>query len=369
MESLSAALRGHRPLLICTLGSLGLTVLALGGLLLDDRMLTGAPIWLKPLKFGVSTAIYAVTLAWLMKYVTRGRRLARAAATVFSVMMLGELVAITTQVIRGTTSHFNYQTTADGLIWRAMAVMIVAAWLCNVVLAVALLRQRLTDRPLATALRAGIGIALVGMAVAFFMTTPPLGVAPTTNDGGIVGAHSVGVPDGGPGLPLVGWSTEGGDLRVAHFIGIHALQAIPLITLGLSLLAGRSRRLASERVRVRLVRVLSLGYLGLVILTAWQAIRGQSIIAPDATTTLASAIAVAAVAGGVAEALTTPATPRTQSTGSVSCQTDFPVPDASCCRTRRRHSPVSSWRTVFQEPWTGFCRHLPRRLLARALPR
>lgn len=300
MRTLLAALRSHRPLLVCTIGSLGLTVVTLGGLLFDDRVLTGAPIWLKPFKFGVSTAIYAVTLAVLITYVVRGRRLARATGTVFSVMMLGELAAITTQVIRGTTSHFNYQTSVDGAIWRAMAVMIVIAWLCNLVLAVVLLRQRLADRPMASALRLGIGVALVGMAVAFLMTTPPLGVAPAAEDGSIVGAHSVGVPDGGAGLPVVGWSTEAGDLRVAHFLGIHALQAIPLIALALGMLVARYGRLADERVRVRLIRVIGGGYLGLVLLTTWQAIRGQSVIAPDAATLLGLAIVLAASAGGIA---------------------------------------------------------------------
>lgn len=293
------ALRGHRLLLACVLGSLGCAVLSLGGLLLDDRILTGAPIWLKPFKFSVSIAIYALTLAWLISYVERGRRIVRALASAFSVMMLGELLAITIQVIRGTTSHFNFQTPLDSGIWMAMGVMIVVAWLCNLAIAVVLLRQRIADRPMASALRLGLLVALVGMAVAFLMTTPSLGVVAISDDN-IIGAHSVSVRDDGPGLPIVGWSTEGGDLRVPHFLGIHALQALPLVVLALGALSTRYARLRNDEVRLRIVRLIGVGYLGVVILTTWQAARGQSIINPDATTLLATGILLGALIIGAA---------------------------------------------------------------------
>ncbi|MBO0793244.1 MAG: hypothetical protein J2P36_20160, partial [Ktedonobacteraceae bacterium] len=98
-------------------------------------------------------------------------------------------------------------------------------------------------------------------------------------------------PDGGPGLPFVGWSTEGGDLRIPHFVGLHALQVLPLFWW----LFLRRSRLLRDGHRVALVWTISVGYLGVVGLLTWQALRAQPLIAPDAYTLNAFAILISAV--------------------------------------------------------------------------
>ena len=104
------------------------------------------------------------------------------------------------------------------------------------------------------------------------------------------GAHSVGGVDGGPGLPVTGWSREHGDLRVPHFIGLHAIQALALIAVGVR----RWRR--PEAVRVRAVLVAAASYASLFLLLLWEALREQSLVAPDATALALIAIWAAATA-------------------------------------------------------------------------
>jgi hypothetical protein len=98
------------------------------------------------------------------------------------------------------------------------------------------------------------------------------------------GAHSVGGPDGAPGVPVTGWSREHGDLRVPHFIGLHAIQALALIAVGVRLWR------APEAVRVRAVLAASASYASLFLVLLWEALRGQSVVAPDATALASIAI-------------------------------------------------------------------------------
>jgi hypothetical protein len=95
-------------------------------------------------------------------------------------------------------------------------------------------------------------------------------------------------------MPVTGWSTTGGDLRVPHFIGVHGLQVLPLFALAVALLAVHLPRLRDERLRLRLVWTFAGFYAGLMVLTTWQALRGQPVARPDLPTIGALGVLVAA---------------------------------------------------------------------------
>lgn len=296
----------HRPLMIFS-GLMAVTAIAsIAGLLLDDRTLTGEPIWLKPFKFSVSLALYAVTWAWLLTRQTRPRRWMSWAGTVVAVLLTVEMVIIVGQVLRGRTSHFNNATTLDANLFTIMGTAITVVWVLGMIQGVVLLRERSADPPLAWAIRCGIVISTVGIGLAFLMTDPTADQLHAIQNGielDRIGGHSVGVPDGGPGMPLTGWSTTGGDLRIPHFVGIHALQALPLLAMLLAAATRRVPRLADTTLRTRLVLVAAGAYAALTALVTWQALRGQSIIDPDLWTLTAFGTILAATGLGIRAAL------------------------------------------------------------------
>ena len=293
----------HGPLAVLAGASLLLVPVTAVAWLLDDRILGGMPIWAKPMKFALSFALYAVVLAWLTSRLRRLRRTGWWAGTVLAVASLGELVLITAQVVRGRASHFNVATPLDAAVFSAMGTLVAVIYLCTLVVAVGLLLSPLGDRALTWAVRLGVLIAVAGLSVGFLMVVPTPEQARAAAEGlteTVSGAHAVGVVDGGPGLPLLGWSTTGGDLRVGHFIGMHALQVLPLLALAL----GRGTRLG-ERARTHLVQLAGFGYAGAVVLTVWQALRGQPLLSPDALTLAVAGALLAATGAGVAVVLRT----------------------------------------------------------------
>lgn len=272
------------------------------GIWADDRQLLGQPVWLKPAKFAASFSLYALTLTWLLGCVRSAgplvRRLVSATGWLVAATVAVEVGLIALQAARGVRSHFNFATELDQAIYSVMGVTILVFFVANLLLAAVLAFTRFETPAFGLALRLGLVVTLVGMAEGFLMTSPTAqqlaaweGGAPIT----LVGAHTVGGPDGGPGLPLTGWSATGGDLRVAHFVGMHALQVLPLLGWFL-----QRRRELDEARRKALVGLAATAYLGVTLLLAWQALRAQPLLAPDALTITAFALLAAATTLGAA---------------------------------------------------------------------
>jgi hypothetical protein len=284
---LKTAYHWHRPLMLFTLSMVVLTPIAALGMLLDDRVLVDSPIWFKPFKFAVSFTLYSATLAWFISLLEgRLHKIAWWFGTAFALTGVAEMTIIVTQVTRGKRSHFNFETPLDTALFGAMGMLALALMGTSLVIGVLLFRKSFDDPAKKWAIRLSLLIALVGMSVGFLMTQPRAGQSP---EKGVLGSHSIGGPDGGAYMPLTGWSTIHGDLRVGHFIGMHAVQVLPLLIV-----------LAGRWANARLAWVVSGGYLGITLLVTWQALRGQPLIKPDALTLIVAAAIVVATALGVA---------------------------------------------------------------------
>jgi hypothetical protein len=292
----------HRPLTLFAAAAGVLAVLFCVGLVVDGRTVLGEPVWLKPLKFAVSFGLYTATLAWMFALFPRWRRTLWTLGTAVTAACVLETVIITYQAARGQRSHFNYTTPMDAQLQELMGMGAVVLLLGTLAIGALLVWQRRVDRPMSWAIRIGVLVSVAGMAIGPLMTQPTPdqeAVLETGAEAHTVGAHTVDAPDGGPGLPVTSWSTEGGDLRIAHFVGLHGLQALPLLALGLGAAAPRVRLLRGEGTRTALVAVAGAGYTGAVALLAWQALRGQPLLQPDAATLAAAAGLAAAVTLGV----------------------------------------------------------------------
>lgn len=290
--------RASAPLTVTGFSMLIVVALTALGLAIDPRIVTGAPVWLKPAKFAISISIYAFTLAWIFSFLHSWPKTRRVVGRITAFVMFLEMAIIALQAYRGTTSHFNASTPLDMALGMTMGLAIVTQTLSTIAVAVALWRQRFADVALGWALRLGMTMTIVGAFTGGLMTAPTepqLAAARAGRGMAIAGAHTVGAPDGGPGLPGTGWSVEHGDLRVPHFLGLHALQAMPIVAIVLA------RRRVHEALRVRMVTIAAASYAALFGILLTQALGGQPLLAPDeATRTLLAAWLLTTAAAAVA---------------------------------------------------------------------
>ncbi|WP_256006730.1 hypothetical protein [Pedobacter deserti] len=208
----------YRALWICGWLHLCLVVIFVLLTVMDQRMLLGVNIWIKPLKFALSIGIYCLTWPFFLIHLEGerdemlGRRFSR--FTIFA--MVFEMLAIASQAARGELSHFNQQGLYNMTLYGLMGIVITTQTLFSVFIGYSFFRSRPggLSHAMLWAIRLGILIASI-----FAL------------EGGLMGqrmSHTVGAVDGGQGIPLLNWSSSAGDLRIAHFFGLHALQLLPL---------------------------------------------------------------------------------------------------------------------------------------------
>ncbi|MDX2063404.1 MAG: hypothetical protein SFY70_10120 [Bacteroidia bacterium] len=243
----------------------GLGLLVIGLLLipvafLDSRVITGQSAWIKPIKFAFSGGIFLLTVAWLLGDFTLPVRYRRLLEWSFLLVMWVEVVLIAIQASRGIPSHYNITTPLNAAIFGTMGAAIFFNTFLVALVAVAYLVPLWGGGSLPVAYRWAVAGALLLVIFSGWVGTQMVAHR----------GHTIGAPDDGPGLPLLGWSTTGGDLRWAHFLGLHGLQ---LVLLSWHLL--RALPTARVGVTVGLLVVVS----GLTVASYVQALQGKPVVA------------------------------------------------------------------------------------------
>jgi len=257
---IKSALLENPALVALVTFSLSVLFISLAGLLVDHRSLNGELVWAKPCKFSTSLAIYGATLIWFGRYLTTHKKFFKRISVASLLGTIVELSAIITQVIRGTSSHFNTSTAFDHAIFITVTLAIMPVAFSLIALFVMLLRERNLPRTIGLSLQWGVFLTIIGLIPGVLM----LNIHPLASIK----------------LPYLGWSASSGDLRVAHFLGIHALQVLPFTGM---LIESLGKRLSSLQKHL-IIENVALIYLEIICLLTWQALRLESVASPSALT-------------------------------------------------------------------------------------
>lgn len=214
---------------------------------------------IKPIKFALSIAIMSYTLSWLLYYLNDKRKVRNYTyITLFA--MLFEQLAITFQALRGQQSHFNNSSALGVIIFALMGIFILTFTLWTAYMVFLFFKQKQFEIHPTYVLSIRIGLTLF---VIFSLFGGYIAQQP---------GHTVGASDGGEGLLFINWSKLFGDLRVAHFFGIHSLQIIPVLGYYLS-------NKFDTKTSKNFLLIISIFYLIFISFTMIQAMVGKPFLA------------------------------------------------------------------------------------------
>ncbi len=247
----------ERPLMVAGTVSLALAVILAVISVFDATEILGIGRWIKPIKFFISISIFVWTIGVLLSHLQADDRAKRVVSWSLIAIFVVEMAAIVGQAARGARSHFNFATAFDAAVYAVMGIAIgistiVAAYVLFLYLA------KPSDLPptVVQGVRLGLGIFLIACLQGAYMSSGT--------------GHAVGVSDGGPGLPFVNWSSIAGDLRVAHFFGLHSIQAVPIAALFIDRVG-----LPAPRAFTTAFAFLYLAFFAFVF---WQALAGRPVL-------------------------------------------------------------------------------------------
>ena len=294
-----AIIRWHPTLMITAVAMVFVSGLHLIGVFVDDTMYGQSPNWMKPFKFSMSFALYAAMLGALVHLLERTsgslERKVRKLGTWMAAGFWFEIAALDFQAFRGQQVHFNFRTIWDIIIYETVGAVAMATVVLHVLLVAVVVKKKAASSPVLLALKTGTALLVMSALVGIFMAQPKNGKGWS---GDTIGGHSIGTDVDHDVIPLIYWSAEGGDLRVAHFIGLHGFQLLPLAALFLSRWVNR-----------RMVWVLSAGYTSIFLISFFQALAGESLFSPSTPTLVAVALTVLGTAVGAVWAHRSRSTP------------------------------------------------------------
>jgi hypothetical protein len=228
--------------------------------LIDPRTVNGVSVWVKPVKFLLSIAVYLWTLAWFTGHLGPQSRQSLAGRYVVHGTVLFttlELAWIIGMSVAGQPSHFNRASAAAGVLYSLAGLGAVGLTVSMLIQGVQLARDRTVALAPAFRLSLVLGSLLGGVGTLVFAGFMASG------KGHWIG----GIASDAAGLPLIGWSRTGGDLRVAHFWATHAQQFVPLAGAVLAPVAGRWAMPATA--------LAALAYVAFAVFTFAQALAGR----------------------------------------------------------------------------------------------
>lgn len=199
--------------LICLIAAIGCFILTKT----TEMQVWGVNAWFKPFKFLLSTTIFVWSMGWYLQYFDDAPSV-KWYSWGMILLLNFENVYIVYQASRGELSHFNLSTPFKATMFSLMGLAAASISFWTAFIGLQFFSNKVADLPDAYFW----GIRL-GILIFFFFSLQGFAMGARLS-------HTVGGADGGEGLPVVNWSKKYGDLRISHFLGMHALQIIPLLS-------------------------------------------------------------------------------------------------------------------------------------------